>query len=167
MFTVKRIKYSHLNSKQKEIYNFQKVAGMLADYGFNCIKLNDDWQGADFLAYHKDGDDTLRVQLKSRLTINKKYIGKDLYMIFPAKPGWYLVPHDTLVSLVSDRTPWLTTSSWNDGGAYSSAKPSKALRDCLRPYRIGGEQFDDLLHIFPQGDSRGQALNVTLAQRAF
>ena len=33
------IKYSDLNSKQKEIYNFQKVAALLADYGFNCIKL--------------------------------------------------------------------------------------------------------------------------------
>jgi hypothetical protein len=49
-----KVSYDNLNSKQKEIYNFQKVAGLLADYGFNCIKLADDWQGADFLAYHKD-----------------------------------------------------------------------------------------------------------------
>ena len=68
---LKKILYSDLNSRQKEIYNFQKVAAALADYGFNCIKLSDDWQGADFLAYHKDGQDTLRVQLKSRLFIGK------------------------------------------------------------------------------------------------
>ena len=43
-----KINYSDLNSRQKEIFNFQKVAGVLADYGFNCIKLADDWQGADF-----------------------------------------------------------------------------------------------------------------------
>jgi hypothetical protein len=43
------IKYNDLNSKQKEIYNFQKVAAFLADYGFNCIKLADDWQGADLV----------------------------------------------------------------------------------------------------------------------
>ena len=54
---LQRINYDDLNAKQKEIYNFQKVtalkvAALLADCGFNCIKLSDDWQGADFLAYH-------------------------------------------------------------------------------------------------------------------
>ena len=67
-----KIEYNSLNSRQKEIFNFQKISGVLADYGFNCIKLADDWQGADFLAYHKDGLDTLKVQLKSRLTINER-----------------------------------------------------------------------------------------------
>ena len=75
---LKSIEYSELNSKQKEIYNFQKIAAKLADYGFNCIKLGDDWLGADFLAYHKDGKDTLKVQLKGRLTIDKKYRGRNV-----------------------------------------------------------------------------------------
>ena len=78
-----KIDYAKLNSKQKEIYNFQKVAAVLADYGFNCIKLADDWLGADFIAYHRDAAQTLRVQLKSRLTIEQKYIGKDLFVTFP------------------------------------------------------------------------------------
>jgi len=30
-----------------------------AHYGFNCIKLADDWQGADFLAYHHNGDSSI------------------------------------------------------------------------------------------------------------
>ena len=68
----------------------------MADYGFNCIKLTDDWQGADFLAYHFDGTTTLKVQLKSRLTINCKYADRDLWMNFPCKGSWYLVPHDDL-----------------------------------------------------------------------
>ena len=72
---LRRIDYDSLNGKQKEIYNFQKSAAVLADYGFNCIKLADDWQGADFLAYHKDGDETLRVQLKARLTIDRNTAG--------------------------------------------------------------------------------------------
>ena len=58
---LEKVQYEDLNSKQQEIYNFQKVAAVLADFGFNCIKLADDWQGADFLAYHKDGDQTLKV----------------------------------------------------------------------------------------------------------
>ena len=50
-----QIKYNDLNSRQRERYNFQKIAGLLADYGFSSIKLDDDWQGADFLAQHIDG----------------------------------------------------------------------------------------------------------------
>ena len=42
---LRKIKYTDLNSKQKEVFNFQKVAGKLSDYGYNCIKLADDWQG--------------------------------------------------------------------------------------------------------------------------
>ncbi len=42
---LQRIQYAELNSRQQEIFNFQKVAGLLADFGFNCIKLADDWQG--------------------------------------------------------------------------------------------------------------------------
>ena len=68
---LRKIKYTDLNSKQKEVFNFQKVAGKLSDYGYNCIKLADDWQGADFLAYHKDGSGTLKVQLKVRLALSK------------------------------------------------------------------------------------------------
>ncbi|MDH4188385.1 MAG: hypothetical protein OEV08_15455 [Nitrospira sp.] len=66
---LKKIAYSKLNSRQKEIFNFQKVAGLLADYSFHCMKLADDWQDADFLAYHKNGSHTLPVQLESRLKI--------------------------------------------------------------------------------------------------
>ena len=38
-----------------------EAATLVSCYGFNCIKLADDWQGADFLAYHKDGDRTPRM----------------------------------------------------------------------------------------------------------
>jgi len=61
-----RVAYSDLNSRQKENYNFQKVAARLADYGFNSIRLTDDWQGADFIAVHIDGETFLKVQLKGR-----------------------------------------------------------------------------------------------------
>ena len=85
---LERVDYADLSSKQKEIFNYQKIAGALADYGFNCIKLADDWQGADFLAYHKDGEQTLKVQHKARVTIDRKYLGKGLYMAFPHNGIW-------------------------------------------------------------------------------
>ena len=124
---LKKIKYSNLNSKQKEIYNFQKVAGLLADYGFNCIKLADDWQGADFLAYHHKGVSTLKIQLKGRITIDKKYLDKDIYMAFPCHDEWYLIDHESLVNIVKRNTPWLNTDSWKIKGNYNTHNPSKKL----------------------------------------
>jgi hypothetical protein len=132
-----KIQYSALNSRQKEIFNFQKLAGLLADYGFNCIHLSDDWLGADFLAYHKDGVETLRVQLKARLSIHKKYVGKNLHIAFPLGGVWYLVEHDVLVQLVGKTTPWLRSKSWATGGDYTSAAPSKALMAALQGNALG------------------------------
>lgn len=132
-----RVDYSELTSRQKEIFNFQKVAALLADHGFNCIKLADDWQGADFLAYHIDGDTTLRVQLKGRATIDEKYRGKRLHMAFPIKGEWHIVAHDLLVELCGRHTNWLNTSSWRDNGGYSSANPGGDLRTALAPFRLG------------------------------
>ena len=136
---LRRSVYKNLTAKQQEVYNFQKVAGILAEYGFNCIKLDDDWQGADFLAYRKDVDQTLKVQLKSRLSINKKYKGKDIYMCFPIKRKetwtWYLVLHDELLKRVRKHTEWLDSQSWCKG-AYSSGYPSKELQDGLVEFRL-------------------------------
>jgi len=133
---LEKVKYSDLNSRQKEIFNFQKVAGLLADYGFNCIKLTDDWQGADFLAYHKDGSNTLKVQLKSRISIAQKYVGKSLFMAFPIHQDWYLVEHDELVTMVQRYTTWLTSESWLQRGAYSSDNPNDKLTAALSEAKL-------------------------------
>lgn len=133
---LKRIDPTKLNGKQKEIYNFQKSAALLADYGFNCVKLTDDWEGADFLALHFDGKTILRVQLKSRLTIDRKYLDQDLWMNFPSAGTWYLVPHDELVEFVGEATNWLNTTSWKENGQYSSANPSLQLLEHLSPFTV-------------------------------
>jgi hypothetical protein len=71
---LKKISYHNLNSKQKENYNFHKVAAALADYGYNSLRLNDDLQGADFIAVN--GDNMLKVQLKGRFTVDKNSLEK-------------------------------------------------------------------------------------------
>ena len=133
---LQRAKYDELNAKQKEIYNFQKVAGLLAEYGYNCLKLSDDWQGADFLAYHKDGTQTLKVQLKAHINIKRNYMCKDLYLAFPVRDDWYLILHDDLVCIVGENTKWLNSPSWKNKGEYSSGKPSKELLARLANYAI-------------------------------
>jgi hypothetical protein len=80
----KPIKYSGLKARQKENFNFQKLSAVLADYGYAAIRLSDDWAGADFIAVHvRSEEPVLRIQLKSRLTFEKQYCGKDLCIAFP------------------------------------------------------------------------------------
>lgn len=131
-----RVAYSDLNAKQKEIFNFQKVAALLADYGFNCIKLADDWQGTDFLAYHYHGEQTLKVQLKAGLEIHKKYQGRDLHMAFRVNALWYLIEHDALVKLCAKHTTYLTTKEWREKHWYYTAGPNANLVEALNPYLI-------------------------------
>ena len=61
-----KIEYGALNVRQQEAYNFQKGAAILANYGYITILLSSDWQGADFIAQHKDGD-FLKSNLKREL----------------------------------------------------------------------------------------------------
>lgn len=50
-----RIDIGKLNSRQLEAHRFQKVSAVLADFGYQTIRLSDDWNGADFIAQHIDG----------------------------------------------------------------------------------------------------------------
>jgi hypothetical protein len=124
---MKKINYNDLNSRQKETYNFQKVSGVLADYGYFTIKLSDDWESADFIAVHSIDKSFLKVQLKGRLTFDKKYIGKDLFICFENKSTstWYLYPHDVLLKSLSSSRSFMNTSSWIDNGLYSFSQLSK------------------------------------------
>ena len=79
-----KINYKDLSPKQQENYNFHKVSSILADYGFTTIKLYDDWKNADFIAQHNDRKTFLKVQLKSRFSIEKKYMsGDEIFISFP------------------------------------------------------------------------------------
>ena len=130
---IKRIHPSKLKARQKENYNFQKAAAVLADYGFNCMRLTDDWEGADFLAVHIDGETVLRVQLKSRLSIAEKYEGKNIWIMFPSLENWFLVPHDTLVDIMEGMG---VASNWRAKGKYSRRGQSPKIRESLAQFAI-------------------------------
>ena len=97
MSQFQRVPYAQLNSRQKENYNFHKIAARMADYGFNCLRLTDDWQGADFIACHINGETFMKVQLKARLVIDRKYQGKGIHIAFIHGEDAYLYDHDRLV----------------------------------------------------------------------
>ena len=133
-----KIAYASLNSRQKETYNFQKVSAILADYGFATIPLNDDWQGADFIAQHVDGDTFLTVQLKGRFMLAKMYVGKSIWMCFPLGGDFYLFEHDVVLAQMLERygETMARSTSWVEGGAYSWGKPGRELRAMLEGWRL-------------------------------
>jgi hypothetical protein len=131
-----RIDYRKLNSRQLENYNFQKASGVLADYGFATIHLSDDWNGADFIALHADGKTVLRVQLKGRLHVDKKYEGKNLWLCFPADDGWYLGPHDEILSHLLESTGIGETESWRKDGNYNYPTLPKRVAKILERFLI-------------------------------
>lgn len=135
----KHIAYADLNSPQKESYNFHKIAARLADYGFNCIPLNDDWLGADFIASHVDGKTFLKVQQKGRFEVNRKYCGKDLYVAFRSGDDVYVYPHDTMMEKLVEwgktKGRLVDTESWKKGG-FSWKNPTKEHLALLQPYRF-------------------------------
>lgn len=130
-----KIRYEDLNAKQKERYNFQKVSSLLADLGFTTVLLTDDWNGADFLAIHKDGD-VLKVQLKGRMTFDKKYLEKNLFICFPEGADWYLYPHDELLEQINAENKLTETESWNKEGKYSFPNLSNKQKALLKPHLI-------------------------------
>jgi hypothetical protein len=114
----KKIQYSDLNAKQKENYNFHKVTSALADYGYNSMRLSDDWQGADFIAI--SGDDMIKVQLKGRITIDKKYIGKNVYVAFIENETIKIYKHDDALKAIPENVK--ISKSWSEIGNYSWGK---------------------------------------------
>ena len=114
----KKIQYSDLNAKQKENYNFHKVTSALADYGYNSMRLSYDWQGADFIAI--SGDDMIKVQLKGRITIDKKYIGKNIYVAFIENETIKIYKHDDALKAIPENVK--ISKSWSEIGNYSWGK---------------------------------------------
>jgi hypothetical protein len=140
---LKRIEYDALNSRQRENYNFQKISAVLADYGFKTMRLSDDWQGADFIAYHNDGERFLKVQLKGRLWVDTKYKGKDIWICFRHKGTWYIYPHDAALRWalankgISQTKGWEHCADWERvSGAYSWPHPPEDFLRWLHKYAL-------------------------------
>lgn len=133
---LQKIDYRRLNSRQKETYNFHRVAARLAEYGYNSILLSDDWLGADFIAYHNDGERFYRVQLKGRMSIENKYVGKGLYLAFIEDERVYVYPHDEMADRIDAAGRINNSKSWREHRSYSWPSPPKWLRDILAEYEV-------------------------------
>lgn len=145
--TLKKVSCNDLNSRQKENYNFAKASALLADYGFHTLRLTDDWQGADFIAQHIDGEQFLRVQLKGRLCLDTKYKGKEIWVCFfhrtKAREQCYMYPHDAFLKWALENLNIGNTAGWRNAhdfnqveGAYSWPGVSEKARSWLSGYEL-------------------------------
>ena len=129
------IQYKDLSNKGKEIYNIQKLCSLLAEYGFECQRLVNDSEGADVIA-HRNGSSSMTwlIQVKTRLTIKKKYLHKNLYIAFPSEhgDGWYIISHDDLVDNILQ--PATDTPTWKNKGEYSEGRLSRTQKKQLEEY---------------------------------
>jgi hypothetical protein len=135
----RKIDYRELNSRQKEIFNFQKLSAVLADFGYVTLRLSDDWNGADFIAQHLKTKEFIKVQLKSRLTFDQKYHSdKDLYICFrDGEQGeWYMYNHAELLEQVDANGNIRKSKTWKAKKAYHFPTISEPIKDMLKRYLI-------------------------------
>jgi len=136
------VKYEKLTARQQETYNFQKVSAVLADYGYKTIRLSEDWESADFIAYHNDGKTFLKVQLKGRLTLDTKYMDKEIYICFRCDGEWYIYPHDAALrwGIAESKIGKQLWEMASDGtpvpGSYTWIYPPKHWLAWLENYRL-------------------------------
>ena len=125
-----KINYKLLNGKQKENFNFHTVAAKLAEYGYNSMRLTDDWQGADFISVHINGEEMIKIQLKSRFTIDKKYLGKDIWIAFIENGVVKLYKHDEVIPLLKSNVK--DGISWATYGGYTWGKTPKVYDEIIK-----------------------------------
>ncbi|MCU1253676.1 MAG: hypothetical protein JWQ49_6705 [Edaphobacter sp.] len=121
-------------SQVREVINRNMVVSLALEQDFNAfLPVYDD--GVDFILYRESDNELRKVQLKSRWTIDKKYIGRNIWVAFPIAGDWYLMPHDEMFA-AGEADGVTLTSSWIDNGAYSRPRLSAAGISQCAPYRF-------------------------------
>lgn len=123
---------SRYRSQVREVINRNTVVSLALDQGFNAFLPVYDG-GVDFILYRESDGLVRKVQLKGRWVIDRKYVGRDIWIAFPIGTDWYLMPHDEMVAL-AEAEGVTKTASWVDGGVYSKPRPSKATIAACAPY---------------------------------
>ncbi len=99
-------------------------------------------QGIDFIIHRECDGDLKLIQQKSRWTIDRKYLGRNIWVAFLSREEWYLAPHDEMIALESAKGTTLETASWREGNQYSRANLSHADELIYAPYRLRADLGD-------------------------
>lgn len=126
------IHMSRYRTQIREVINRNALVSVALAKGYNAFLPVYDG-GVDFILYRESDGEVLKVQLKGRWMIDKKYIGRDIWIAFHLSGRWYIAPHDTMVS-IGDKAGFTATKSWIDAGAYSCPKLSKDMIEAMTAY---------------------------------
>ena len=113
---------TEFSSQSKEVENRYQLCSFFLKAGFVPYIPEYD-SGVDFILYRESDDLLLKLQLKSRWTVDRKYLERNVWIAFPnsetAGTQWYVVPHDSMVE--HSKTRHSDTLSW-EKGLYHKAK---------------------------------------------
>ncbi len=122
-------------SQIREAINRNVVVSLALEQGFNAFLPVYDG-GVDFILYRETDGAVRKVQLKGRWTIDRKYVGRDIWVAFPIGENWHLMPHDLMLEHAEADGKALKSASWLEKGGYSKAKASAATIAQCAPYKF-------------------------------
>ena len=131
---------SRYSGQIREVINRNSLVSLALARGYNAFLPVYDG-GIDFILYNEQSGDTKLVQLKGRWTIDKKYVGRNVWIAFHNEGHWYLAPHDVMVKH-AEGYGYASSKSWLEGGTYTSPRLSKAQLADLAPYAF--ERLEDV-----------------------
>ena len=111
---------------RREIILRNALSTELLEKGYNVFVPVFD-EGIDLIAHRERDGDLKIIQQKSRWSILKKYIGRNIWIAFPDQGHWFLIPHDEMIHW-EEVSGFLLTKSWTEKGEYHVGRLSKALR---------------------------------------
>ena len=134
-------RYKAFDSRSKEAFNIAQLGSLLAQRQEFLSLLRYDVNGADVISTNPLSQVSRHIQVKSRPTVSKKYIGKDLWIAFPQwtsmkSQSWYLIPHDLLMQT------WDKEAQVQLKGLNNTANLSKKLSAQLVDFNIGTATFE-------------------------
>jgi len=123
-----------------EAANRAEATALLMRLGYQVYRPEADVDGEDLVVKTPRGK--LRaVQLKSCPVVNRKYSGKNIWMLFPcdkyqpdAPREWFLIQHDRLFDWM--QTAHGHTISLGQNGGWAATYVSKELRAFVKPSRV-------------------------------
>ena len=133
MTKVSKLNFSSQITEVKNRYQF--ITPFLTDDFIPYIPEYD--AGVDFILYRDHDDLLLKIQLKSRWTIDKRYFRRNIWIAFPNLESvsvvWYLMPHDLMVE--QGRKSFGNSKSWANGG-YSCPGLTRNLIAACEQFRL-------------------------------
>lgn len=121
-------------SGRQEVIWRNALSTRLLSRGYNVFLPVFD-EGIDMIAHREQDNDLKLIQQKARWGIFRKYLDRNIWLAFPDKGDWFLVPHDPMLDW-PEVAAFLLTSSWSQQGQYHMSSLSAALRARCLDYRI-------------------------------